>query len=54
MISFRREGIVLNDLVLWRIVGPGLIAAMIAPLVYLVWYFIPGESSRGDRFGGLS
>jgi len=54
MISFRREGIVLNEIVFWRIVGPGLIAAVIAPLLYLVWHFIPGESSRGDRFGGLS
>ncbi len=54
MISFRREGIVLNDMVFWRIVGPGLIAAVIAPLIYLAWYFIPGASPRGDRFGGLS
>jgi len=35
MICFRRQGIVFNDLVAWRILAPGLIAAVIAPLVHL-------------------
>lgn len=56
MICFRREGVVLNEMVFWRIIGPGLIAAAFAPLVYLAWeslrHLIPGEYPRGDRFGG--
>lgn len=48
MISFRREGFVFNELVVWRILAPGLIAALFAPLVHLVAVqagnFIPGLS----------
>lgn len=36
MISFRRQGFVFNDLVAWRILAPGLIAAVFAPLVHLL------------------
>jgi hypothetical protein len=36
MISFRRHGIVLNDLVVWRILGPGMIAGLLAPLMHFL------------------
>ena len=36
MISFRREGFVFNELVAWRILAPGLIAALFAPIVHLI------------------
>ncbi len=49
MISFRREGFVFNELVVWRILAPGLIAALFAPLVHLIavqaGHLIPGLSS---------
>jgi hypothetical protein len=35
MICFRREGIFFNETVAWRIVAPGLFAAVLAPLVHL-------------------
>jgi len=45
MISFRREGLVFNEIVVWRILGPGLVAAVFAPLVHLIatWssHFVP-------------
>ncbi len=36
MISFRREGFVFNELVVWRILAPGLIAAALSPLLHLI------------------
>jgi len=36
MICFRREAFVFNETVFWRIVGPGLLAAIFAPLVHLI------------------
>ncbi|MFZ4681388.1 MAG: hypothetical protein ACOYMS_02700, partial [Terrimicrobiaceae bacterium] len=51
MICFRREGIVFNELVAWRILAPGLIAAIIAPLLHLLVHLcgqffpdLPGEA----------
>lgn len=38
MITFRRQELIFNDLVLWRILGPGLIAAVVAPFFYLAVY----------------
>jgi hypothetical protein len=35
MICFRRQGIFFNETVAWRIVAPGLFAAVLAPLVHL-------------------
>ena len=35
MISFRREGFVFNELVVWRILAPGAIAAVCSPIVHL-------------------
>ncbi len=34
MISFRREGLVFNELVVWRILAPGVIAALLAPILH--------------------
>lgn len=55
MISFRREGFVFNEIVVWLILAPGLIAALFAPLVHLIavqaGHFIPGGSlSSGRRY----
>ena len=57
MICFRREGIVFNELVAWRILAPGLIAAIFAPLLHLLvhqcsQFFpdLPGEAG-GYRLG---
>lgn len=54
MISFRREGFVFNEIVVWRILAPGLIAALFAPLVHLIavqaGHFIPGGSPSGRRY----
>lgn len=36
MISFRREGFVFNELVVWRILGPGVIAAILSPVLHLI------------------
>lgn len=36
MISFRREGFVFNELIVWRILGPGLVAGILSPLLHLV------------------
>jgi len=55
MICFRREGLVWNEIVLWRIVGPGLFASLVAMLVYLAaWqaqhFFPPSvEDYQGRR-----
>jgi hypothetical protein len=53
MISFRREGFVFNELVVWRILTPGLIAALFAPLVHLIavqgGHFIPGGGFSSSR-----
>lgn len=57
MITFRREGFVFNEIILWKILGPGLIAAIFAPLVHLIatagTYFIPttgfARPYRGTR-----
>jgi hypothetical protein len=40
MISFRREALVFNEVILWKILGPGLVAAVIAPLFYLAVFQI--------------
>ena len=57
MITVRRQPFVFifNDIVLWRILGPGLIAAVIAPFFYLIVFqasqFFPGGRERdyGER-----
>lgn len=36
MISLRREPFVFNEIILWRILGPGLFAAILAPLLHLI------------------
>ncbi len=53
MICFRREELIFNELVAWRILAPGLIAAIIAPLVHLLVYQcrqffpdLPGEAGE--------
>lgn len=47
MICFRREGFVFNEIVAWRILGPGLIAAALSPLLLLAAHglsrFYPDE-----------
>lgn len=54
MISFRRQGIVFNEVVAWRILAPGLFAAVAAPLVHLVVtqcvHFFPDISRRTTGF----
>ena len=53
MICFRRQGIVFNETVVWRILAPGLIAAVFAPLVHLLvvqyHHFFP-DLSPTSRF----
>lgn len=34
MISFRREGLVFNELVAWRILAPGVMVALLAPILH--------------------
>ncbi len=50
MISFRREGFVFNELVVWRILAPGLVAAVISPLLHIVivqaGQFLPDDFHR--------
>jgi hypothetical protein len=36
MITLRREGFFFNELVAWRILGPGLMAAVLSPLLHLL------------------
>jgi hypothetical protein len=36
MITFRREGFVVNELVAWRILGPGVVAGLLAPFFHLI------------------
>ncbi len=54
MITFRREGFVFNELVFWRILAPGLMAALIAPFIQLILWqttqFLPGASQRRRRW----
>ena len=54
MICFRRQGIFFNEVVAWRIVAPGLFAAIFAPLVHLVVtlcsHFFPDISRRASGF----
>ncbi len=39
MICIRRQGIIINEAVVWKIIGPGLFAAALSPLLHLgvVW-----------------
>lgn len=50
MITFRREGLVFNDLVVWRILGPGLIAGLLSPLLHFAVVqasqFLPQDFER--------
>lgn len=50
MISFRREGFVYNDMVFWRVIGPGLMAGLFAlavhPLVVGASYLLPDARAR--------
>lgn len=54
MISFRRSGFVFNDLVVWRILAPGLLAAILAPLVHLAvvqcGHFFPELTRNHGRY----
>ncbi len=54
MISFRREGFVFNELVVWRILGPGLVAMVLSPLVHLIVTqsvpFLPVDFSALDTY----
>jgi len=36
MISFRREGFVFSELVVWRVLGPGLVAMLLSPLMHVI------------------
>jgi hypothetical protein len=51
MISFRREGFVFEEAVLWRVLAPGLLAALFVPLLHaavsLFSVFIPEDYSPG-------
>lgn len=55
MISFRRQGLVFNEVVAWRILAPGLFAALAAPLVHLLvvyasHFFPPGPRLTADGY----
>jgi cell shape-determining protein MreD len=54
MISFRREGLILNELVAWRILAPGLVAAVLAPFVHLLVvqcrHFFPEITQEPGRY----
>lgn len=53
MITFRREGLIFNEIVVWRVLGSGLVAAALSPLLHLIvvqaGQFLPDEI---DRLGG--
>jgi len=56
MICFRREAFFFNDLVAWRILAPGLIAALFAPIVHLIavqagQLFPTGRGGRSYQLG---
>lgn len=54
MISFRRPGFIFNDLVVWRILAPGLVAAVFAPLLHLIvvqcGHFFPEITREPGRY----
>jgi len=49
MISLRRQGIVFNDIVLWKILGPGLIAAAAAAVLQMITLLIGVFLPEWDR-----
>ncbi len=58
-ISLRRfdeGGFIYNDVVFWRIVGPGVVALLLAPMLYFVVGFavgrieLPGRAERGRGY----
>ena len=54
MISFRRSGFEFNELVLWRVLVPGIMAGLFAPIVhFLVWQgaqFLPAHHRGGHKY----
>ncbi len=46
---FDEGGIIYNDVVLWRILGPGIIALIVAPAFYFVAGFASGRVELPDR-----
>ena len=53
MISFRREGFVYEEAVLWRLVVPGLLSALCVPLLHSAVNLLPALVS-GDYSPGMS
>jgi len=49
MLSFERREILLSDVIVWRIVGPGLISLLIAPCVFFI--LTPLSNALGYRPG---
>jgi len=49
MLSFERREILLSDVIVWRIVGPGLISLLIAPCVFFI--LTPLSHALGYRPG---
>lgn len=54
MISFRRAGFEYHELVLWRVLAPGLMAGLLAPIVHFIaWQggqFFPADPFRQRRY----
>jgi len=52
MISFRRGGFIFDQLVLWRILTPGVLSLLISPFIY--WVFSAAHQPHGGRRTRLS
>lgn len=54
MISLRREGFVFEEAVVWRIIAPGLLAALFAPILHLAVSVIRPLFYSLDRTPGIA
>jgi hypothetical protein len=51
MITLRREGFVFNEVAAWRIVGSGLMAGLVSPLIHgVVWLAMGREANPAKYF----
>lgn len=49
MISFRREGFEFSEVVVWRIVGSGLLAGLVSPFIHVIAWQASGFVSTRSR-----
>lgn len=54
MISFRRPGFIINDVAAWRMIAPGLVAALLAPFLHVAvvqcGHFFPEITRNPGRY----